>query len=101
METFLSFLSWKTGIGVDDVSQLVRNNERQRNNNNSFVRVCTCVCLQVEPYLPYEYTCEGMLERVHAYIQNQVRPRGSVTLSSPPLQSLRCVTVSGHMSPVT
>lgn len=27
--------------------------------------------LQVEPYLPYEYTCEGMLERVHAYIQNQ------------------------------
>ncbi|CAB1454934.1 unnamed protein product [Pleuronectes platessa] len=30
------------------------------------VSVCT-----VEPYLPYEYTCEGMLERVHAYIQNQ------------------------------
>ncbi|MED6275755.1 hypothetical protein CHARACLAT_029683, partial [Characodon lateralis] len=27
--------------------------------------------LLVEPYLPYEYTCEGMLERVHAYIQNQ------------------------------
>nr|XP_046187648.1 alpha-1,6-mannosylglycoprotein 6-beta-N-acetylglucosaminyltransferase B-like isoform X1 [Oncorhynchus gorbuscha] len=26
---------------------------------------------KVEPYLPYEYTCEGMLERVHAYIQNQ------------------------------
>ncbi|XP_031419477.1 alpha-1,6-mannosylglycoprotein 6-beta-N-acetylglucosaminyltransferase B isoform X2 [Clupea harengus] len=26
---------------------------------------------QVEPYLPYEYTCEGMLERVHAYIQHQ------------------------------
>uniref|UniRef100_A0A672F3Y6 alpha-1,6-mannosyl-glycoprotein 6-beta-N-acetylglucosaminyltransferase n=1 Tax=Salarias fasciatus TaxID=181472 RepID=A0A672F3Y6_SALFA len=26
----------------------------------------------VEPFLPYEYTCEGMLERVHAYIQNQV-----------------------------
>uniref|UniRef100_A0A8C5F5T5 alpha-1,6-mannosyl-glycoprotein 6-beta-N-acetylglucosaminyltransferase n=1 Tax=Gadus morhua TaxID=8049 RepID=A0A8C5F5T5_GADMO len=36
---------------------------------------------KVEPYLPYEYTCEGMLERVHAYIQNQVRPRGPVTLS--------------------
>lgn len=30
------------------------------------------VFLQVEPFLPYEYTCEGMLERVHAYIQNQV-----------------------------
>ncbi|XP_043944964.1 alpha-1,6-mannosylglycoprotein 6-beta-N-acetylglucosaminyltransferase B [Protopterus annectens] len=26
---------------------------------------------QVEPYLPYEYTCEGMLERVYAYIQHQ------------------------------
>ncbi|KAM8824717.1 alpha-1,6-mannosylglycoprotein 6-beta-N-acetylglucosaminyltransferase B [Synchiropus picturatus] len=25
----------------------------------------------VEPFLPYEYTCEGMLERVHAYVQNQ------------------------------
>ncbi|XP_015224510.1 PREDICTED: alpha-1,6-mannosylglycoprotein 6-beta-N-acetylglucosaminyltransferase B-like, partial [Cyprinodon variegatus] len=28
--------------------------------------------IDVEPFLPYEYTCEGMLERVHAYIQNQV-----------------------------
>uniref|UniRef100_A0AAV2KJG4 alpha-1,6-mannosyl-glycoprotein 6-beta-N-acetylglucosaminyltransferase n=1 Tax=Knipowitschia caucasica TaxID=637954 RepID=A0AAV2KJG4_KNICA len=27
--------------------------------------------LNVEPYVPHEYTCEGMLERVHAYIQNQ------------------------------
>ncbi|KAM6957026.1 alpha-1,6-mannosylglycoprotein 6-beta-N-acetylglucosaminyltransferase B [Aplochiton taeniatus] len=26
---------------------------------------------KVKPFLPYEYTCEGMLERVHAYIQNQ------------------------------
>ncbi|XP_014387220.1 PREDICTED: alpha-1,6-mannosylglycoprotein 6-beta-N-acetylglucosaminyltransferase B [Myotis brandtii] len=26
---------------------------------------------QVDPYLPYEYTCEGMLERIHAYIQHQ------------------------------
>ncbi|XP_061883000.1 LOW QUALITY PROTEIN: alpha-1,6-mannosylglycoprotein 6-beta-N-acetylglucosaminyltransferase B-like [Entelurus aequoreus] len=26
---------------------------------------------KVEPYLPHEYTCEGMLERVHAYIQHQ------------------------------
>lgn len=34
-----------------------------------------CLCLQVEPFLPYEYTCEGMLERVHAYIQNQVGAR--------------------------
>lgn len=27
---------------------------------------------QVDPYLPYEYTCMGMLERIHAYIQHQV-----------------------------
>uniref|UniRef100_A0A3B3HSS9 alpha-1,6-mannosyl-glycoprotein 6-beta-N-acetylglucosaminyltransferase n=1 Tax=Oryzias latipes TaxID=8090 RepID=A0A3B3HSS9_ORYLA len=27
--------------------------------------------INVEPFLPYEYTCEGMLERLHAYIQNQ------------------------------
>ncbi|PWA33211.1 hypothetical protein CCH79_00013610, partial [Gambusia affinis] len=27
--------------------------------------------INVAPSLPYEYTCEGMLERVHAYIQNQ------------------------------
>lgn len=34
---------------------------------------CLCSCPpQVDPYLPYEYTCEGMLERIHAYIQNQV-----------------------------
>ncbi|XP_067088857.1 alpha-1,6-mannosylglycoprotein 6-beta-N-acetylglucosaminyltransferase B [Osmerus mordax] len=26
---------------------------------------------KVEPFLPYEYSCEGMLERVHAYIHNQ------------------------------
>lgn len=26
----------------------------------------------MDPYLPYEYTCEGMLERIHAYIQHQV-----------------------------
>lgn len=27
--------------------------------------------LNVEPFVPHEFTCEGMLERVHAYIQNQ------------------------------
>ncbi|KAF1398564.1 Alpha-1,6-mannosylglycoprotein 6-beta-N-acetylglucosaminyltransferase B, partial [Spheniscus mendiculus] len=36
---------------------------------------------QVDPYLPYEYTCEGMLERIHAYIQHQ----DFCTTSSPPL----------------
>lgn len=33
--------------------------------------LCSCPP-QVDPYLPYEYTCEGMLERIHAYIQHQV-----------------------------
>lgn len=37
-----------------------------------FLNLCCHLCRQVEPFLPYEYTCEGMLERVHAYIQNQV-----------------------------
>ncbi|XP_028842246.1 alpha-1,6-mannosylglycoprotein 6-beta-N-acetylglucosaminyltransferase B-like isoform X2 [Denticeps clupeoides] len=26
---------------------------------------------QVDPFLPYEYTCEGMLERLNAYIEHQ------------------------------
>ena len=30
------------------------------------------LCFQVDPYLPFEFTHEGMLERVSALIQNQV-----------------------------
>lgn len=30
---------------------------------------------EVEPYLPFEFTHEGMLERVSALVQNQVRDR--------------------------
>ena len=26
----------------------------------------------LKPYLPYEYTCEGMLQRLNTYIENQV-----------------------------
>lgn len=53
---------------------------------------CVCPSLpQVDPYLPYEYTCEGMLERIHAYIQHQVggpsplcpRDRGVGTAPNP------------------
>ncbi|CAH2302512.1 alpha-1,6-mannosylglyco 6-beta-N-acetylglucosaminyltransferase B isoform X2 [Pelobates cultripes] len=29
---------------------------------------------KVEPYLPYEYTSEGMLQRLHTYIQHQSPP---------------------------
>lgn len=31
-----------------------------------------CDCEQIEPYLPYEFTCEGMLQRVNSFIENQV-----------------------------
>lgn len=31
------------------------------------------VCLlQIEPYIPYEFTCEGMLQRVNILIEKQV-----------------------------
>uniref|UniRef100_A0A671VFI9 alpha-1,6-mannosyl-glycoprotein 6-beta-N-acetylglucosaminyltransferase n=1 Tax=Sparus aurata TaxID=8175 RepID=A0A671VFI9_SPAAU len=40
---------------------------------------------KVEPYLPYEYTCEGMLERVHSYIQHQVRSMWRRILTEPNL----------------
>ncbi|MEQ2287538.1 Alpha-1,6-mannosylglycoprotein 6-beta-N-acetylglucosaminyltransferase B [Ameca splendens] len=43
------------------------------NNSEEFnAAIREIMKINVEPFLPYEYTCEGMLERVHAYIQNQV-----------------------------
>ncbi|OXB81152.1 UNVERIFIED_CONTAM: hypothetical protein H355_005082 [Colinus virginianus] len=42
------------------------------NNSEEFeAAIKTILRTQVDPYLPYEYTCEGMLERIHAYIQHQ------------------------------
>ncbi|XP_042158456.1 alpha-1,6-mannosylglycoprotein 6-beta-N-acetylglucosaminyltransferase B-like isoform X1 [Oncorhynchus tshawytscha] len=42
------------------------------NNSQEFdAAIREIMSTKVEPYLPYEYTCEGMLERVHAYIQHQ------------------------------
>ncbi|XP_060774627.1 alpha-1,6-mannosylglycoprotein 6-beta-N-acetylglucosaminyltransferase B-like [Neoarius graeffei] len=42
------------------------------NNSEEFeTAVREIMRMKVDPYLPYEYTCEGMLERVHAYIQHQ------------------------------
>lgn len=40
-----------------------------------------CLCMQIEPYLPYEFTCEGMLQRVNAFIENQVETFESQTVS--------------------
>uniref|UniRef100_A0A8C0EIH8 alpha-1,6-mannosyl-glycoprotein 6-beta-N-acetylglucosaminyltransferase n=1 Tax=Bubo bubo TaxID=30461 RepID=A0A8C0EIH8_BUBBB len=52
------------------------------NNSEEFeAAIKTIMRTQVDPYLPYEYTCEGMLERIHAYIQHQ----DFCTTSSPPL----------------
>lgn len=31
-----------------------------------------CVSIQIEPYIPYEFTCEGMLQRVNILIEKQV-----------------------------
>ncbi|XP_030884095.1 alpha-1,6-mannosylglycoprotein 6-beta-N-acetylglucosaminyltransferase A [Leptonychotes weddellii] len=28
---------------------------------------------KIEPYMPYEFTCEGMLQRINAFIEKQVR----------------------------
>ncbi|NWW80687.1 MGT5B acetylglucosaminyltransferase, partial [Climacteris rufus] len=53
------------------------------NNSEEFeAAIKTIMRTQVDPYLPYEYTCEGMLERIHAYIQHQPR-------AWPPLASLQ------------
>ncbi|XP_054112504.1 alpha-1,6-mannosylglycoprotein 6-beta-N-acetylglucosaminyltransferase B isoform X2 [Callithrix jacchus] len=42
------------------------------NNSEEFeAAIKAIMTTQVDPYLPYEYTCEGMLERIHAYIQHQ------------------------------
>ncbi|KAF4797321.1 Alpha-1,6-mannosylglycoprotein 6-beta-N-acetylglucosaminyltransferase B [Turdus rufiventris] len=52
------------------------------NNSEEFeAAIKTIMRTQVDPYLPYEYTCEGMLERIHAYIQHQ----DFCTTSSAPL----------------
>ncbi|XP_012893248.1 PREDICTED: alpha-1,6-mannosylglycoprotein 6-beta-N-acetylglucosaminyltransferase B isoform X1 [Dipodomys ordii] len=42
------------------------------NNSEEFEAAIKAIMkTQVDPYLPYEYTCQGMLERIHAYIQHQ------------------------------
>lgn len=59
--------------------------------------VHTSMFLQVEPFLPYEYTCEGMLERVHAYIQNQV---GLKTRPGGRLMPVAASIITVHMLPL-
>uniref|UniRef100_A0A8C9MIL3 alpha-1,6-mannosyl-glycoprotein 6-beta-N-acetylglucosaminyltransferase n=1 Tax=Serinus canaria TaxID=9135 RepID=A0A8C9MIL3_SERCA len=60
------------------------------NNSEEFeAAIKTIMRTQVDPYLPYEYTCEGMLERIHAYIQHQVgeNPCPPWGTKSPAMQS--------------
>ncbi|XP_069791302.1 alpha-1,6-mannosylglycoprotein 6-beta-N-acetylglucosaminyltransferase A isoform X2 [Narcine bancroftii] len=42
---------------------------------------------KIEPYLPYEFNCEGMLQRVSAFIENQDFCHGQVMW--PPLNALQ------------
>jgi len=35
-------------------------------------KCCVVIFFQPDPYLPFEFTPEGMLERVNALVQNQV-----------------------------
>uniref|UniRef100_A0A671SC17 alpha-1,6-mannosyl-glycoprotein 6-beta-N-acetylglucosaminyltransferase n=1 Tax=Sinocyclocheilus anshuiensis TaxID=1608454 RepID=A0A671SC17_9TELE len=42
---------------------------------------------KIEPYLPYEFTCEGMLQRVNAFIKNQDFCHGQVMW--PPLSAMQ------------
>uniref|UniRef100_A0A3Q3J8U0 alpha-1,6-mannosyl-glycoprotein 6-beta-N-acetylglucosaminyltransferase n=1 Tax=Monopterus albus TaxID=43700 RepID=A0A3Q3J8U0_MONAL len=42
---------------------------------------------KIEPYLPYEFTCEGMLQRVNAFIEKQDFCHGQVMW--PPLSALQ------------
>ncbi|XP_021031639.1 alpha-1,6-mannosylglycoprotein 6-beta-N-acetylglucosaminyltransferase B [Mus caroli] len=61
------------------------------NNSDEFEAAIKAIMnTQVDPYLPYEYTCAGMLERINAYIQHQdfcagpsPVPPGASTAQSP------------------
>lgn len=33
---------------------------------------------QIEPYIPYEFTCEGMLQRVNILVEKQVRRTSTI-----------------------
>uniref|UniRef100_A0A667ZAZ1 alpha-1,6-mannosyl-glycoprotein 6-beta-N-acetylglucosaminyltransferase n=1 Tax=Myripristis murdjan TaxID=586833 RepID=A0A667ZAZ1_9TELE len=59
-------------------------------NATDVERALTAILNQtIEPYLPYEYTCEGMLQRVNTLIEKQDFCHGPV--SWPPLSVLQVV----------
>ncbi|XP_028249403.1 alpha-1,6-mannosylglycoprotein 6-beta-N-acetylglucosaminyltransferase A-like [Parambassis ranga] len=59
-------------------------------NKTDVERAVTAILNQtIEPYLPYEFSCEGMLQRVNVLIENQ--DFCSSTRSWPPLSTLQVV----------
>uniref|UniRef100_A0AAY4CIE0 alpha-1,6-mannosyl-glycoprotein 6-beta-N-acetylglucosaminyltransferase n=1 Tax=Denticeps clupeoides TaxID=299321 RepID=A0AAY4CIE0_9TELE len=50
---------------------------------------------KIEPYLPYEFTCEGMLQRVNAFIENQDFCHGQVMW--PPLKNTHTAESMGDI----
>uniref|UniRef100_UPI003AAAC4D3 alpha-1,6-mannosylglycoprotein 6-beta-N-acetylglucosaminyltransferase A-like n=1 Tax=Centroberyx gerrardi TaxID=166262 RepID=UPI003AAAC4D3 len=59
-------------------------------NSTDVERALTAILNQtIEPYLPYEFTCEGMLQRVNILIEKQDFCDGPV--SWPPLSALQVV----------
>lgn len=46
--------------------------EHSGNTESISVIVVFAYTFQIEPYLPYEFTCEGMLQRVNILIEKQV-----------------------------
>ncbi|NXP39604.1 MGT5B acetylglucosaminyltransferase, partial [Leiothrix lutea] len=68
------------------------------NNSEEFeAAIKTIMRTQVDPYLPYEYTSEGMLERIHAYIQHQ---DFCTTPSLPPSPKTKSPAMQSPLSPL-
>uniref|UniRef100_A0A3B4ZEN9 alpha-1,6-mannosyl-glycoprotein 6-beta-N-acetylglucosaminyltransferase n=1 Tax=Stegastes partitus TaxID=144197 RepID=A0A3B4ZEN9_9TELE len=67
------------------------------NNKTDVERVLTAILNEtIEPYLPYEFSCEGMLQRVSALVEKQ--DFCSSTSSWPPLSALQVVKAEAGTS---
>ncbi|XP_056245621.1 alpha-1,6-mannosylglycoprotein 6-beta-N-acetylglucosaminyltransferase A-like [Seriola aureovittata] len=66
-------------------------------NKTEVEKALTAILNQsIEPYLPYEFTCEGMLQRVNVLIEKQ--DLCSSTASWPPLSALQVVQAEAGTS---
>uniref|UniRef100_A0A147AI28 alpha-1,6-mannosyl-glycoprotein 6-beta-N-acetylglucosaminyltransferase n=1 Tax=Fundulus heteroclitus TaxID=8078 RepID=A0A147AI28_FUNHE len=66
-------------------------------NQTDVERAITAILnLTIKPYLPYEFTCEGMLQRLNALIEKQ--DFCSPTMSWPPLSALQVVRAEAGTS---